>query len=80
MGPLEIRAGDGRSWLEQPELAEHRAEPRWIAQHLAPVLVVDGVHEALDEAQPPRRGDALSRIGDLEDGLHPARDTTNART
>ena len=58
---------------------EHLAQPLRRAQHLAAVLVVDRVHEPLDEREPSRRGLRVGEIVDRVDRLH-RRDTTNRPT
>ena len=59
--------------------SEHVAQPLRRAQHLAAVLVVDRVHEPLDEREPSRRGLRVCEVVDRVDRLH-RRDTTNRRT
>jgi hypothetical protein len=67
-GAAQLRSTDANAAIE----VEHPAELARIAQDLAPVLVVDGVHEALDEREPPRCGLRVPHVVDRLDGLHGA--------
>ena len=53
---VEAAAVTRDAGVEQPELHEERVEARRRMEHLASVLVVDGVHEPLHELEPARRG------------------------
>ena len=60
-----MSAERARAPPESPQLAR-------LAQHLAPVLVIDGVDEPLHELQPPGRRLVVVHIRDLVDRLHDA--------
>src|SRR5881398_2475770 len=65
---LELRAAQSHAPVE----AEDRAQALRLAQHLAPVLKVDGVDEPLHDREAARRRLGVGEIVDRLDGLHRA--------
>ena len=69
-GPPQVVLVDRGARGEEPQLDEQTMQPGGLAQHLAAVLVVDRVDEALHDLQPAGRRLALAHVQDLVDRLH----------